>query len=82
MVYNIRIIGLHEDRVYLAGVILIFATSTPAALQHNVSLGGFIAGIIIAGTGLGGLKACVPPLMGERSCCMARKNMCTNFERS
>ena len=49
-------------------MILIFATSTPAALEHNVSLGGFIAGIITAGLGLGGLKACVPPLMGKRHC--------------
>jgi dipeptide/tripeptide permease len=50
--------------IYLTGVILIFSTSTPAAQQHNVSLGGFIAGMITAGLGLGGLKACVPPFMG------------------
>jgi hypothetical protein len=56
-----------EIRIYLLGVTLIFATSTSAALKANVSLGGFIAGIITAGTGLGGLKACVPPFMGSIS---------------
>ena len=51
-------------RCYLAGVWLIFATSTPDALNHNAGLGGLIGGIFAAGVGLGGLKACVPPFMG------------------
>lgn len=51
-------------RCYLAGVWLIFATSTPYALRHKVGLGGLVGGIFAAGVGLGGLKACVPPFMG------------------
>lgn len=45
--------------VYLTGVVMIFGTSTP-----NASLGGFLAGMITTGLGLGGLKACLPPFMG------------------
>ncbi|KAG9669737.1 hypothetical protein KCU99_g6465, partial [Aureobasidium melanogenum] len=52
--------------VYLTGVIIIFATSTPAALHHNASLGGFLAGMITTGLGLGGLKACLPPFMVDQ----------------
>jgi hypothetical protein len=53
-----------ECRVYLIGAVIIFATSTPAAMHHNASLGGFLSGMITTGFGLGGLKACVPPFMG------------------
>lgn len=64
-------------RVYLMGAIIIFATSTPAALHHNASLGGFISGMITTGIGLGGLKACVPPFMGMilGDCCWKNSSL-------
>ena len=46
---------------------MIFATSTPYALHHNAGLGGLVGGMVVAGAGLGGLKACVPPFMGSAS---------------
>ena len=52
--------------IYLIGANLIFATSTPDALRHDAGLGGLLCGMIAAGVGLGGLKACVPPFMAEQ----------------
>ncbi|KAL2036815.1 hypothetical protein N7G274_010473 [Stereocaulon virgatum] len=50
--------------VYFTGTWVIFATPTSYALYHDTDLGCLLCGIIAAGLGLGGFKACVSPFMG------------------
>lgn len=52
--------------VYLAGIIILVATSTPAAIDNGAALGGLIAAMIVMGFGAGGIKANVAPLIAEQ----------------
>lgn len=42
--------------VYIVGLIILFATSIPGALQHGSGTGGFITAILIIGLGTGGVS--------------------------
>lgn len=52
--------------VYIVGIFILFITSLPSVASHNVSLGGFIAAIIIIGLGTGGVKSNVSPLIADQ----------------
>ena len=52
--------------VYLAGVIILFTTSLPVAIENNAALGGVIVAMIVIGLGTGGIKSNVSPLIAEQ----------------
>ncbi|KAI9793648.1 MAG: peptide transporter ptr2 [Peltula sp. TS41687] len=52
--------------VYIIGLLVLFLTSLPVAIEHGASLGGLIAAMIIIGLGTGGIKSNVSPLIAEQ----------------
>jgi POT family proton-dependent oligopeptide transporter len=52
--------------VYVVGILVLFLTSLPVAIEHNAALGGLIAAMIIIGLGTGGIKSNVSPLIAEQ----------------
>lgn len=52
--------------VYIVGLIILFCTSLPVAIENGASLGGLIAAMIIIGLGTGGIKSNVSPLIAEQ----------------
>ncbi|KAH8901114.1 POT family protein [Thozetella sp. PMI_491] len=52
--------------IYIAGLVIIIATATPAAIEGGHALGGLVTGMILVGFGTGLLKACIAPLCGEQ----------------
>ena len=52
--------------VYMAGLLILFATALPMPLANGAGIGGFIVGIIIIGLGTGGIKSNVAPLIADQ----------------
>ncbi len=52
--------------IYLIGVLILFLTSLPVAIEHGVALGGLIVAMIVIGLGTGGIKSNVGPLIAEQ----------------
>jgi len=52
--------------VYLTGVLILFFTSLPTAIEHGAALGGLIVAMIVIGLGTGGIKSNVSPLIAEQ----------------
>jgi POT family proton-dependent oligopeptide transporter len=52
--------------VYIVGLLILFLTSLPVALEHGAGLGGFITALIIIGVGTGGIKSNVAPLIADQ----------------
>ncbi len=52
--------------VYLVGVLILFLTSLPTAIEHGAALGGIIVAMIVIGLGTGGIKSNVSPLIAEQ----------------
>ena len=52
--------------IYIVGMFILFVTSLPSVATHSVSLGGYIAAIIIIGLGTGGVKSNVSPLIADQ----------------
>lgn len=52
--------------IYVLGLVVLVATSTPSAIMNNAGLGGLIAAMITIGLGTGGIKANVTPLCAEQ----------------
>ena len=52
--------------IYIAGMVILVATSAPVALRANAGMGGLITAMITIGLGTGGLKACIAPMCGEQ----------------
>ena len=52
--------------VYLCGVLILFLTSLPTAIEHGAALGGVIVAMIVIGLGTGGIKSNVSPLIAEQ----------------
>lgn len=52
--------------VYTIGLLILFLTSLPIALQNGAGMGGFIAAILIIGIGTGGIKSNVSPLIADQ----------------
>jgi len=52
--------------IYLSGLVILFVTSLPMAIEHGAALGGLVAAMIIIGLGTGGIKSNVSPLIAEQ----------------
>ncbi|KAI9722822.1 MAG: peptide transporter ptr2 [Chrysothrix sp. TS-e1954] len=52
--------------IYVVGLIILFVTSLPTAIEHGAALGGMITSMIVIGLGTGGIKANVCPLIAEQ----------------
>ena len=52
--------------IYVCGLIILFVTSLPTAIEHGAALGGLIAAMIVIGLGTGGIKSNVSPLIAEQ----------------
>ncbi|KAK8004013.1 transmembrane protein 32 [Apiospora arundinis] len=52
--------------IYTVGLIILVATSTPAALKDGAGFGGLIVAMITIGLGTGGIKANVTPMCAEQ----------------
>ncbi|KAJ6134366.1 hypothetical protein N7523_000688 [Penicillium sp. IBT 18751x] len=52
--------------IYIIGLIILVATSTPAGVQSNASFGGLVVAMVIIGLGTGGIKANVTPMCAEQ----------------
>ncbi|MCJ1454623.1 peptide transporter ptr2 [Mycoblastus sanguinarius] len=57
---------LYSSFVYLTGVLILFCTSLPTAIEHGAALGGLIVAMIVIGLGTGGIKSNVSPLIAEQ----------------
>lgn len=52
--------------IYAAGILVLFATSLPVAIEHGAALLGLVAAMIVIGLGTGGIKSNVSPLIAEQ----------------
>ena len=52
--------------VYIVGLIILFITALPVAINNGAALGGIAAGMTIMGLGTGGIKSNVSPLIAEQ----------------
>lgn len=52
--------------IYTVGLIILWTTSLPQALEHGAGLGGFVVSIIVIGIGTGGIKSNVAPLIADQ----------------
>jgi proton-dependent oligopeptide transporter, POT family len=52
--------------IYAFGVLILFLTSLPAAIEHGFALVGLVISMIIIGLGTGGIKSNVSPLIAEQ----------------
>lgn len=52
--------------IYMAGVLILFLTSLPTAIEHGAALPGLVVAMIIIGLGTGGIKSNVSPLIAEQ----------------
>ncbi|KAK2861414.1 hypothetical protein FQN49_004219 [Arthroderma sp. PD_2] len=52
--------------IYISGLIVLFCTSLPVAIENGASLGGLVAAMIIIGLGTGGIKTNISPLIAEQ----------------
>lgn len=52
--------------IYLAGILILFVTSLPIAIENGAALGGLVAAMIVIGLGTGGIKSNVSPLIAEQ----------------
>ena len=57
---------LYFAMVYIVGLIILFCTSLPGAIEHGAALGGLITAMIVIGLGTGGIKSNVSPLIAEQ----------------
>ncbi|OJD22607.1 hypothetical protein ACJ73_06041 [Blastomyces percursus] len=52
--------------IYILGLVILFCTSLPVAIEHGAALGGLVAAMIVIGLGTGGIKANIAPLIGDQ----------------
>jgi len=50
--------------LYLFGTSVLFFTSLPSVLHKDEGLGGLLTAMVLIGIGIGGVKACLTPLIG------------------
>lgn len=65
--------------VYWVGLLILWTTSLPAAIDAGASLGGYIAAIIIIGFGTGGIKSNIAPLIADQ---YQRRTMAIKTEKN
>lgn len=52
--------------IYIIGLIILVATSTPEGIKSGAGFGGVIASMVVIGLGTGGIKANVTPMCAEQ----------------
>ncbi|PGH08905.1 POT family proton-dependent oligopeptide transporter [Blastomyces parvus] len=52
--------------VYMLGLVILFCTSLPVAIENGAALGGLVAAMIVIGLGTGGIKANIAPLIADQ----------------
>jgi proton-dependent oligopeptide transporter, POT family len=52
--------------IYMVGILILFVTSLPVAIEHGAAYGGLITAMIVIGLGTGGIKPNVSPLIAEQ----------------
>lgn len=52
--------------VYWVGLIILWTTATPTAIDHGASLGGYVTAIIVIAFGTGGIKSNIAPLIADQ----------------
>ncbi|KAF2857462.1 PTR2-domain-containing protein [Piedraia hortae CBS 480.64] len=52
--------------VYWVGLIILWTTALPAAVESGAALGGFVTSLIIIGFGTGGIKSNIAPLIADQ----------------
>jgi proton-dependent oligopeptide transporter, POT family len=52
--------------VYWVGLLILWTTSLPAAIDAGASLGGFATAIVVIGFGTGGIKSNIAPLIADQ----------------
>ncbi|KJY00235.1 MFS peptide transporter Ptr2 like protein [Zymoseptoria brevis] len=52
--------------IYAAGVLILFLTSLPIAIENGYALGGLVVAMIVIGLGTGGIKSNVSPMIAEQ----------------
>ncbi|THY19387.1 peptide transport protein PTR2 [Aureobasidium pullulans] len=52
--------------VYILGLVILVATSTPAGIESGAGFGGLIAAMVVIGLGTGSIKANVTPMCAEQ----------------
>lgn len=52
--------------IYVVGMLILFLTSLPVAIDNGAALGGLIAAMIVIGLGTGGIKSNVSPLIADQ----------------
>ncbi|MCJ1255653.1 peptide transporter ptr2 [Lignoscripta atroalba] len=57
---------LYFAGIYLVGILILFLTSLPVAIEHGAAFGGLIVAMIVIGLGTGGIKSNVSPLIAEQ----------------
>ncbi|KAK5997345.1 Peptide transporter PTR2 [Cladobotryum mycophilum] len=65
--------------VYWVGLVVLWTTSLPIALEHGAGLPGYIVAIIIIGFGTGGIKSNIAPLIADQ---YTRTTMAIKTEKS
>lgn len=50
----------------MVGLVILFCTSLPIAIENGAALGGLVAAMIVIGLGTGGIKSNIAPLIGEQ----------------
>ncbi|CDH54190.1 mfs peptide transporter [Lichtheimia corymbifera JMRC:FSU:9682] len=52
--------------IYMVGLVILTASSVPAAIENGAAFPAFVVALIIVGLGTGGIKANVSPLVAEQ----------------
>ncbi|KAG5977772.1 hypothetical protein E4U56_006891 [Claviceps arundinis] len=52
--------------VYWLGLVILWTTSLPVAIENGAGLGGYVTAIIIIGFGTGGIKSNIAPLIADQ----------------
>jgi dipeptide/tripeptide permease len=52
--------------IYMAGIVVLFATSLPWSIEKGTALPGLMVAMIVIGIGTGGIKSNVSPLIAEQ----------------
>ena len=52
--------------VYIVGLVILFLTSLPVAIENGAALGGLATAMTVVGLGTGGIKSNVSPLIAEQ----------------
>ncbi|KAK5112902.1 hypothetical protein LTR62_003724 [Meristemomyces frigidus] len=52
--------------IYWIGLIILWTTALPTAIEHGASLGGYVTAILVIGFGTGGIKSNIAPLIADQ----------------